>query len=337
MDIVQNLRDALNGKEVEKIPAVSPTTAGVYEAFEKAHAAYPEVHTDVDQMVRLALSLHEQVGLESARVPFCLTGEAEVFGCKVDLGDRDNPPKIIDTAHLEDPGELDVPDDYPNQGRLALMLDAVEILKNEHPDVPIVMGILGPFTLTGYILGVENMEKMLKLDINDVMDVVDVVEDAQEELCSAIHDAGADLIDVADPTSSPDLLDPFDFFEISHPFLEDLSSSMKTQGILHICGNTEPILKGMLTAGFDGASVEEVIDMREAQKIRKDIGASTVMVGNVSTSETLFNKSPDDVKAEVKRALERGTNVLAPSCGIALKSPLENIRAFVVGRDEYYE
>jgi [methyl-Co(III) methanol-specific corrinoid protein]:coenzyme M methyltransferase len=44
----------------------------------------------------------------------------------------------------------------------------------------------------------------------------------------------------------------------------------------------------------------------------------------------------DKIKAEAKQALEEGVDVLAPGCGIAPMTPLENIKAMVAARDEYY-
>ncbi|MDY2745139.1 MAG: methylcobamide:CoM methyltransferase MtaA [Methanosphaera sp.] len=337
MDLIENLKAALNGEEVEKVPAISATAAAVEEAFPAAGVTWPDAHKDAEQMAKLGVSLHEQVGLECARIPFDLTAEAEAFGCEVDLGDMENTPTLRSNAPIDDPDDLEVPDDFVNNGRLPVILKSIEILKNEYPDVPVVVGMAGPFTLTGHLLGVEDLVKMLKTDSFVVEDAVDVALEAQIELVDAFNESGVDVICVADPTSSPELLDPNDFSEFAQPALEDLSAEMEMDSILHICGNSRPILEDMLDCGFNGISVEEAVNMEEAQELRADIDADTVMVGNISTSQTLFSKTPADVKAEVTQALERGTNVLAPSCGIAPKSPLANLKAFVEARDEFYQ
>lgn len=337
MDLIENLKAALNGEEVEKVPAISATAAAVEEAFPAAGVTWPDAHKDAEQMAKLGVSLHEQVGLECARIPFDLTAEAEAFGCEVDLGDMENTPTLRSNAPIDDPDDLEVPDDFVNNGRLPVILKSIEILKNEYPDVPVVVGMAGPFTLTGHLLGVEDLVKMLKTDSFVVEDAVDVALEAQIELVDAFNESGVDVICVADPTSSPELLDPNDFSEFAQPALEDLSAEMEMESILHICGNSRPILEDMLDCGFNGISVEEAVNMEEAQELRADIDADTVMVGNISTSQTLFSKTPADVKVEVTQALERGTNVLAPSCGIAPKSPLANLKAFVEARDEFYQ
>ena len=45
----------------------------------------------------------------------------------------------------------------------------------------------------------------------------------------------------------------------------------------------------------------------------------------------------EEIKAEAKKCLEGGIDILAPGCGIAPKTPVRNIRALVEARDEYYK
>ncbi len=337
MDLIENLKAALNGEEVEKVPAISATAAAVEEAFPGAEVSWPSAHQDAEEMARLGISLHKQAGLECARVPFDLTAEAEAFGCEVDLGDMDNTPTLRSHAPFDDVEDLEVPDDFANQGRLPTIINSIEILKNEYPEVPVVVGMAGPFTLAGHLLGVEDLVKMLKTDAFVVEDVVEVALDAQTELVEAFNDVGVDVICVADPTSSPELLNPDDFMDFAQPSLEDLAGEMEAQSIIHICGNSLPIMEGMLDSGFNGASFEEAVAVEDARQIQQDNDLETVLVGNISTSQTLFSKSTDEVKAEVTTALEKGIDVLAPSCGIAPKSPLANLQAFVEARDAFYE
>ena len=104
----------------------------------------------------------------------------------------------------------------------------------------------------------------------------------------------------------------------------------------------------MATIGFDGISIEEAVNIKQAREDIAKVGqnnngscaiegnGSSVIVGNISTSETLFTGSVDDVKNDVKQALDDGVDVLAPSCGLAPASPIENIKAMVEARNEYY-
>ncbi|RQD84282.1 methylcobamide--CoM methyltransferase, partial [Methanosalsum natronophilum] len=52
---------------------------------------------------------------------------------------------------------------------------------------------------------------------------------------------------------------------------------------------------------------------------------------------SLLSGTPDKIKDDVTRALSEGIDVVAPGCGIAPNTPLENVKALVSGRDEYYQ
>ncbi|RAP49253.1 MAG: methyltransferase, partial [Methanosphaera sp. rholeuAM74] len=140
MDLIDNLKAALNDEEVEKVPVISATAAAIEDAFPAANVSWPKAHQDVDEMVRLGVSLHEQAGLECARIPFDLTAEAEAFGCEVDLGDMESTPTLRTHAPFDDVEDLEVPDDYAEQGRLPIIVQAIEKTKEEYPDVPVVVG-----------------------------------------------------------------------------------------------------------------------------------------------------------------------------------------------------
>jgi [methyl-Co(III) methanol-specific corrinoid protein]:coenzyme M methyltransferase len=90
----------------------------------------------------------------------------------------------------------------------------------------------------------------------------------------------------------------------------------------------------MATCGFDGISVEEAVDIPQAQK--EIIEDNCVILGNISTSKTLLSGNSDEVKGDVKKAIDDGIDILAPSCGIAPNTPLDNIKAAISERNEYF-
>ncbi|MDO5851237.1 MAG: methylcobamide:CoM methyltransferase MtaA [Methanobacteriaceae archaeon] len=336
MNFKDNLKAALNGEEVEKVPAISATQLGIVDAMAGSNTTWPKAHEDAEQMAALGAALYEQAGLECARVPFDLTIEAEAMGCSVNLGDLDKTPGLSGNP-FETAEDIEIPDNFLENGRIPTVIKAIEILKEKYEDLPIIVGIAGPFTLTGHLMGVENLVKSLKTDSFLVEDVMDISLDAMTQYVEAINEAEPDVICVADPTSSPELLDPMDFGEFAQGALEDLVEEMEPQSILHICGNSRPIFEDMLDCGYNGVSFEEAVDVAEVKALQQEMGSDTQLVGNISTSQTLFSSATDVVKEEVTAALEKGINVLAPSCGIAPKSPLANIKAFVEARNEFYE
>ncbi len=335
IDYKKNLENVLNGKEVEITPVITVTQSGILDAMKLTGTSWPTAHEDPEQMATLGASLHELAGLEDAKIPFCLAVEAESMGCEVDLGSGGRTPEVVKSP-FDDPREIEIPDNFETSGRIPVICEAVEILHERYDNLPVCVGITGPFTVAGHMIGVEEILKMINLDYWGVDEAVEVATEAVMAYIKELNEVKPDVICVADPTSSGDLLSPLDFQQISRPPLEDIEKAMKSQNVLHICGHTGNMLKDMLSCGYNGISIEEAVDMRYAQEVKASLGDKCQVCGNISTSRTLFRGTPEEVRTEVLQALEKGVDVVAPSCGIAASSPLVNIQAMVNARNEFF-
>ena len=332
MNLKENLENALSGEEVEIKPVISVTQAGIVEAMAKTNTSWPEAHKDAQQMATLGSSLHELVGLECARIPFGLTIEAQSMGAEVNLGNNERTPEVT-SSPFESADDIEAPDDFLENGRIPVVLDAIDILKEKYNDLPIIVGITGPFTLTGHLLGIENVVRYMKTDPDEVEIAIENCLDASLDYIEAIQEHDVDVICVNEPTASPELIDPLQFKSLIKPNLEDLADSIDTQKVLHICGSTQPIINDMSSVGFDGISIEEAVNITQA---KQDIDDECVIIGNISTSKTLLSRTPEDVKTEVKKVLDEDIDILAPSCGLAPNTPLANVKAMVEARNEYF-
>ena len=155
MNLKENVLAVLSGEEVDVTPVISVTQIGIVEAMEKTDAFWPEAHEDAEKMAILGSSLYELAGLECARIPFCLTVEAESMGCKVNLGSEDKTPLVVESP-FQNAVDIKIPKDFLHNGRIPVVLEAINKLKEKYGDnLPIIVGITGPFTLTGHLLGVE--------------------------------------------------------------------------------------------------------------------------------------------------------------------------------------
>ena len=50
----------------------------------------------------------------------------------------------------------------------------------------------------------------------------------------------------------------------------------------------------------------------------------------------MLSGNSNEVKGDVKKAIDDGIDILAPSCGIAPNTPLDNIKAAIDERNEYF-
>ncbi len=320
---------ALRGEEVDRTPVSSVTQVGIVEAMERVGIYWPDAHRDAEKMARLGTSLYQLAGLEAARVPFDITVQAEAFGCQIEGGKVDQTPAVKAPA-FSSPDQMAVPGDFLSRGRIPIVLKAAGLLRKDHPDLPAIVGIEGAATVAGHLLGIENILKWTIKKRDSVTKAFDVTGKANAEYVKAALDAGADIICYVEPVASPELLPPRDFIALIKPKLQEISSLISRKGavgVLHICGNVRLILREMADSGFQGLSIEEKVDITTAREIIG--GKKPAIVGNISPAKVLLRGKPDEIRQEAKKILDAGVDVLAPGCGIAPHTPLENVRALV--------
>ncbi len=326
---------ALEGKPVDKVPVCSVTQTGIVELMDVVGASWPEAHTNPELMAKLAIANHELSGLEAVRVPYCLTVLVEAMGCEINMGTKNRQPSVTAHPYPKDLEGANVPVDLLQKGRIPAVLEAIKIIREKvGPDVPIIGGMEGPITIASDLVSVKSFMKwsLKKTDLFE--QALDIATEAAIMYANALVEAGADVISVADPVASPDLMSPDSFKKFLKARLQKFSSSVSSVTVLHICGNVNPILSDMADCGFEGLSVEEKIG--SPKKAKEVIGDRARFIGNISSPFTLLPGPIDKIKAEAKHALEEGVDVLAPGCGIAPMTPLENIKAMVAARDEYF-
>ena len=324
-----------NGKPVLKVPAVSFTQTGTVELMNISGSFWPKAHIDPEKMASLAIEGNRTAGLEAVRIPYCLTVLSQAMGCDVNMGTGDIQPSIISHPAARDIDGIKVPDNLIERGRIPVVLESTILLKETvGDDLPIIVGLEGPATVVSHLVGVNNYLIWTMRYPDKLIELLRITTDVCIEYANALIDQGADVVVMPDGVAGPDLLDPSIFEKIMVPEYQRFCRSVKGIKVMHMCGNANPILRPLAACGFDGISVEEKV--KDLNYARDMIGDGVKLIGNISTAGTLLFGSPDDVKSEVFRCLNEGIDVLAPSCGIAPRTPTENIRALVQARDEYY-
>lgn len=301
--------------------------------MEKIGVYWPEAHSNPRKMAELSASTYDLTGLEVAGVPFCVSIEAEALGCFIEIGNKkDSIPQVTGTPYTE-VEDVKVPDDLLTAGRVPVVLEAINILKEQIGDtIPIVAGMIGPFTLACYIAGIEPMLKGLIRKPDRYMGFIELATDVGAIYGQALKEAGADIISIADPSASSDMISPRMFRAIAKPAITRIVDAIDGSSFLHICGNSTLIVMDMAETGVDAISISDKVDVKQAKQL---VGGMTKIMGNISTTVTLTLKKPVDVLADCRKAIDAGVDILAPSCGIAPMTPNENIRALVEAASSY--
>jgi len=319
---------ALEQKKLDRPPVICATQSITVDVMDAAKVYWPDAHTDPKLMAELSCAIPKVTGFESVRLPYCLTVEAEIMGCKVDLGKQDRTPMLKQHAF-----EAESPIEVPKNvivGRAKTVVDAIKLCKQKvGNEYPIVVGTTGPLTIAGHLVGTENLLLWMITDPEPVKKFIAASAHLEREYIKACVSAGADVVVMSDPSASTDMLSGEMFDEFAKPAIKESFSDMgKAKSVLHICGDTTILLDHMIATGAHGLSIEEKVSPEEAVKL---VNGRAALVGNVGVVRPLLQGTPEECKAAAARCVKAGFNLVAPGCGLAARVPLANIKGLVAG------
>jgi [methyl-Co(III) methanol-specific corrinoid protein]:coenzyme M methyltransferase len=330
MNAKERVMAVINHQKPDRMPCFGANSTVTYEQMEKVGAYWPEGHVKAEVMAKQALAAYTVLGFDAVRLPFCQTFEAVALGCKRKPGKVrelegfpgiEHPPPYT----LDDTPEF--PDDFLSRGYIPELLKAVEILKKEVGDeVPIVAGIIGPFTIAGSLLDSVPILKATFKTPEKIPPFLEVAEKAGTTLAKALIEAGADIISCEDMTASPELIAPKTYREFELKYQRKQFEAIPVPKILHICGNVDAIVEWMGQTGADILSLEP---KASASLARQKCGSDIILMGGVDTATTLFMKDPETVKQGCEETIADGIQILAPGCAVAPGTPKENLLAMV--------
>ena len=335
MNARERMLTALAGRPVDRPPVFSANQTATCAQMDASGAEWPEAHMKAEPMARLAAAAHHVLGFDAVRVPYCQTIEAEALGSTVKYAGREGVPRIdVHAYHLTDVPTF--PADFLSRGRVPQLIEAVSLLKQEFGDEVAVMGnVVGPFSIVANLVGIAEALKASFKKPATLLPFMEVAERAGTALVHALVDAGADIIVIEDMMASIDVISPPIYADLAQPYeKQQLDRSPRVPTILHICGKVNSIGRLIAATGVTALSVEPSVD---APALVDDLAASgrrIPLIGGVDAVATLFSGEPEDVRADVRRALADGYAMIAPGCSIPPTTTTENLRAMVEAAEE---
>ncbi len=295
------------------------------EVMIKTGCKWPEVHRNADKMATLSMAMHDEAGLENLGIPFCMTVEAEAWGGEVEDGDEVTEPCIVNypfktVSEWRNLKRLDPLKD----GRLPTIIECTKILREKRPDVPVIGNLVGPLSLATSLIDAIILFKALKREPEEVHAMLSFLTDNGITYGEALIGGGADIITIADPSATGEILGPKLFSEFALPYLNRMIAAIHAKEkpvIVHICGDVKPIYEQLKMLDADCISVDNAVNMKDA----KDTLSGKRLMGNVSTR--LLQNGPQKSIEVVSRSLLDSVDILAPACGISAKTPVMHIKA----------
>jgi [methyl-Co(III) methanol-specific corrinoid protein]:coenzyme M methyltransferase len=332
MNAKERVMAVINHQKPDRMPCFGANSTVTYDQMEKVQAFWPEGHLKGETMAKQAVAAYTVLGFDAVRVPFCQTFEAVALGCTYKPGRSvEGSGEGIPGVEHPPPYKLDdtpvFPDDFLSRGHIPELLKAVSIMKKELGDeVPIVGGIIGPFTIAGSLLDAVPILKATFKTPEKIRPFLDVGEKAGTALAKALIDAGADIISVEDMTASPQLIAPKTYRDYELEYQKKQFEAISVPKILHICGNVDAIIEWM---GQTGAEIQSLEPKASAKLAREKCGPDAILMGGVDTATTLFMKDAATVAEGCEESIADGIQILAPGCAVAPGTPTENLLAMV--------
>lgn len=232
--------------------------------------------------------------------------------------------------YLYDPFE---PDTCPNFYKY--VVDFFRMQRKACPDVMMPVWCEGVLTTSGFLFGMENLIMGMLMQPNEIERVIDRGAAFSRNIVSAqLEEIYADYVVYTDPVSSADMIDGEMFKRFNRDRLHDnIMYWNREYGIdtmLHICGDTTPMLPDFVKTGAKVMSLDHKVDLREA---RRCFGNKVAIMGNLDPVSVMLSDSVDKVIDAAERCFsyagQDGGYIFGAGCAEPLNTPIRNIQAMV--------
>ncbi|MEW6669527.1 MAG: uroporphyrinogen decarboxylase family protein [Thermodesulfobacteriota bacterium] len=330
----ERFQDALRGRPKDRAPVFAGTT--LWAASNYPEASFQEIASEPGLTVKAQLWARERIGMDALYPSADALTVAEAFGCGVRFPETGPLVDSLDITmdRVEDVEQLPIPDPRKT-GRLPVVLEAARMLSERiRGDVPLVGAFEGAFTNTCRILETERVLRMIYRSPAVLDALLDRVNEFLIGFGRSLIESGVNAFFVPEPTASSTMISPRMFRQFVLPRLRMLTSRLDRPVILHICGDTQPILPAMAESGARALSLDQCMDLSRSRAMAPGM----VLAGNVDPVQSLLMGDADSVRKGALRCLRgAGTErfILMPGCAVPPGTPVENLRAMVGAAVEF--
>ena len=319
------------GEEIDRPPCFSGMGNVTTEGLKALGHKFAAIHLDAKMMAASAASTYKLFGFESAVAPFDLCIEAEAMGCEINVyahsEDLLYPTIKKKLIHNEAEMEITVPSNLTERGRVHLMKEAIKLIKKDiGGEAAVGTYVLGPFTLAGQIMELNDLLKLSFKKPEKVGKLLDQLSDVIIQVAGEYETAGVDYLTVREMGATSDVLSPRVFKSLILPYLKKIFEKLTVPSVLHICGKTNDIVPFMAESGAKAISVDQKNDVAET---RKKLGPRALVFGNYDPYNVLVAGTPDLVRQTIRKCMDDGVSAVWPGCDIWPTVPPENFKAMV--------
>jgi len=316
---------ALLGGKPDRLPVGNVVSVATVRQMRAVDAWFPAAHLDPEVMSRLAAAGHEILGFDTLMPVFSVAQEAAALGCVVDWGGPEMMPTVRSHPFAQS-GDFALPDGWLEAPSIRVVLDALRLLRQRFGDRVVIVGkVMGPWTLSYHLMGMEEFLVATKLDPGRARRSLEVLKAVSLAFARQQIRAGADIICLGDHASGG-IVSPLAYRDFLLPLHKEIFADIGAPSVLHCCGNTSDRVKYFAESGVDAFHFESQVD--PAFAVAEARGRMT-LIGNINNPTTLLNGSHEQVLHACRAAIDGGVHILSPECAVPLTTPNENMQALV--------
>lgn len=305
-----------------------------------------------DLQAETLITMQERFGFDVIFPFMDLSVEAEALGLEIEYHENGSPDvREHPVASTEDLEKFHVPDPAAD-GRMKVFTDTIRLVKAHTraatgteevtsaeaaatgtEEVLTAGYVSSPFTLAGLLMGAENIAINTLMDPEFCHACIDFATSCIIPYAKAQQEAGADSVVLLDPTAvllSPDLYDTF-----VKPYVEKVTEVLDIPVILHVCGQTTPIMKNLASTRVDALSLDSDVNLPGIMPL---IPEDMLIIGNINPVGTMLYADAEGVRSETRNLIEKMRRhrnfILSSGCDLPANTPLENIEAFMQAAHE---
>ncbi len=267
-----------------------------------------------------------------------LSVEAEAFGATA-VFSADEVPNIIGkiVADEEDAEALKVPE--IGAGRTGVNVEAIKKAQMLINDRPVLAQCIGPFSLAGRLMDVNEIMLHCYEEPEMVHTVLRKATDFIIKYATALKEAGANGVIVAEPLAgllSPDLMAEFSTLYMSE--IVDALQDKQFLVIYHNCGSAVPkLLDQIIDTGCIAFHFGDSVDMHD---ILERMPRNYLIMGNISPAKVFNGDSTEQMRLETLKLMrscgQYNNFLLSSGCDVPPNVDLDNVDMFFETAKGYY-
>jgi uroporphyrinogen decarboxylase len=334
MNGLERIMAAMRGEQPDKVPVM---LHNFMMAAREAGLTQAQYRSEPHNVAAAFVQAVERYGYDGILVDIDTATLAGAVGVPVDY--PEDEPARCEKGCLDDLAAVSdlPPPNVAGDEHIQIWLEAVRLLQQHFGDEVCIRGNCdqAPFSLASMMRTPQAwmMDLLDEQNRDHVLQLLQYCSEATSQFLRLMSKTGAHMLSNGDSPAGPEMISPAMYREFALPYEQEVIEQARAAGlphILHICGNTGPILEDITQTGADGIELDYKTDMRAAHHILKD---KMCFVGNIDPSGVLALGTVADVERETAKLLEvfSGTPrfILNAGCAIPPNTPSENIEAMI--------